>query len=263
MNLRGGWALVRKSLFRYTSSPGFFWTLALGWTMGPLVYLFVWTTAASQGSIRGFGRDDFSFYYLCLILVNQFTYPVSNWTVGDVIRTGLFSAWLLRPVPPLYEAVATDIATKMVCMPFALVVTVALGLVLRPSFVLSPAAAAAFVAALLLAQALRFTLAYVLALLTLWSGRADALLRLNDTFLFLLGGQVAPTGLLPGTLRRIAAVLPYHYMIGFPIETLMGRLDPAEMASGFAAQVGWLAAAILLCWIVWRRGVRHYAATGG
>jgi len=263
MNLRGGWALVRKSLFRYMAGRGFFWTLALGWMMGPLVYMFVWTTAARQGAAGGFARGDFVLYYLCLILVNQFTYPVSNWTVGDIIRVGGFSAWLLRPLPPIYEAIATDVATKMVCMPFSLAVVAVLGLVLRPTFVFSWPAALAFVLALLLALALRFTLAYVLALVALWSQRADALLGLNDTFLFLLGGQVAPTALLPGVLQQVATVLPYRYMIGFPIELLMGRLSRAEMVAGFAWQVGWLAAAVLLHQFVWRRGIRRYAAVGG
>ena len=263
MNLRGGWALVRKSLFRYMAGRGFFWTLALGWMMGPLVYMFVWATAAKAGAAGGFERGDFVFYYLCLILVNQFTYPVSNWTVGDVIRSGSFSSWLLRPLPAIYEAIGADVAAKMVCMPFSLAVVAVLGLVLRPSFAFSWPAALAFVLALLLAQGLRFMLADVLALLALWSQRADALLGLNDTFLFLLGGQVAPTALLPGVLQQVATVLPYRYMIGFPIELLMGRLSRAEMVAGFAWQVGWLAAAVLLHQLVWRRGILRYAAVGG
>ena len=263
MNLRGGWALVRKSLFSYMAGRGFFWALALGWMMGPLVYLFVWTTAAGQGTTGGFGRDDFVFYYLCLILINQFTYPVSNWTVGDVVRSGGFSTWLLRPVPAIYEAIGTDIATKMVCMPFSLAVTLVLGVVLQPSLTPSWPAVLTFIVALLLAQALRFALAYVLALLALWSNRADALLRLNDTLLFLLAGQVAPTALLPGVLQPIAMVLPYRYMIGFPIELLMGRLGRAEMLAGFGWQVGWLLAVVALHQLVWRRGLRYYTAVGG
>jgi ABC-2 type transport system permease protein len=263
MNLRGGWALIRKSLFQYMSSRGFFWTLALGWMMGPLVYLFAWTTAARQRAIGGFERGDFAFYYLCLIAVNQFTYPVSNWTVGDSIRFGRFSAWLLRPLPAVYEAIGTDVATKMVCMPFVLAMTVALGVVLRPSLAFSLPAVLAFVAALVLAQALRFLLAYVLALVTLWSHRADALLRLNDTLSFLFAGQVAPTALLPGALQRVATMLPYRYMVGFPIEVLMGRVSRAEMWVGFGWQVGWLAIALLLHQFVWRRGLRHYTAVGG
>ena len=51
MNLRGGWALIRRSLFSYTADRGFFWTLTFGLMMGPLVYLVVWMTAAGDRTI--------------------------------------------------------------------------------------------------------------------------------------------------------------------------------------------------------------------
>lgn len=263
INLRGGWALVRKSLFSYTASRGFFWTLAVGWMVGPLVYMFVWMTAAGSGELGGFGRSGFVVYYLGAIVVNQFTYPVSNWTVGDVIRSGLFSHWLLRPVPAIFEAVATDVATKMVCVPFVLALAAGIGLILRPAIDFGAANVAAFVPALLLAQGIRFMLGYVLALLALWSDRADALLSLNDTLGFLLAGMVAPVALLPGALQTIAMVLPYRYFIGFPVEVLMGRLSPAELAAGFGGQILWLAILLLAHGWVWRRGIRRYSAVGG
>lgn len=263
MNLRGGLALIRKLLFSYMSGRGFFWTLAVGWMMGPLVYLFVWTTAAGQGTIAGFARNDFIVYYLCLIVVNQFTYPVSNWIIGDAIRYGSFSTWLLRPLPAMYEAIANDIATKMICMPFVLAVVAGLGIVLQPSFTASLATILAFLAALVFSQALRFLMAYMLALFAFWSNRADALLGLHDSLLFLLAGQVAPTTLLPGVLQRIATVLPYRYMLGFPIEVFTGQLSQTEIAIGFGWQTGWLIVLVMLHQVVWRRGLRHYAAIGG
>lgn len=263
MNMQGGWALVRKSFFSYTASRGFFWTLAFGWMVAPLVYMFVWMTAAGTGRIAGFGRSDFVAYYLCAIVVNQLTYPVSNWTVGDVIRTGGFSHWLLRPIAAIYEAIATDAATKIVCVPFVLALTIGIGVVLRPAIAVSAAGVLAFVAALALAQVIRFLLAYTLALLALWTDRADALLSLNDTFIFLLAGMVAPTALLPGAMGVLADVLPYRYMIGFPIEVLMGRLSPAEMWLGFGRQLVWLAILLAAHHLVWRRGIKHYSAVGG
>lgn len=263
MNIRGGLELIRRSLFGWMAGRGFFWSLALGWMMPSLVYLFVWLRVALQQPVNGFSRDDFIAYYLCLILVNQFTYPVSNWTVGDVIRSGKFSSWLLRPLPPIYEAIASDAAMKMVSMPFTIGVVVVIGLILRPAFTFSLASLTTFILALLLAQILRFLLAYLLALLALWAARADALLLLNDTLVFLLAGQIAPTALLPEALQSAATVLPYRYLLGFPIELLLGKLSGPEVWQGFAWQLGWLAAVIALYRLIWRRGLRHYTAVGG
>ena len=102
-----------------------------------------------------------------------------------------------------------------------------------------------------------------MTLLAFWATRADALLALQDALVFLLAGQVAPTVLLPEVMRRIANILPFRYMLGFPVEILTGQLKVAEIATGFIYQVGWLAVALFLFGILWRQGVRHYAAVGG
>ena len=83
----------------------------------------------------------------------------------------------------------------------------------------------AFIPALLLAWLLRFFWGYWLALLAFWATRADALLALQDTLVFLLAGQVAPVALLPGALQPAATRLPFRYMVGFPVEVLTGQLD--------------------------------------
>jgi ABC-type uncharacterized transport system permease subunit len=84
--------------------------MPLASTIPPLVYLFVWSTAAGEQTLGGMSRGEFVAYYLILMLVNQLTYSQANWTVGDVIRDGSFNSWLLRPLSPLYHPLASDIA---------------------------------------------------------------------------------------------------------------------------------------------------------
>ncbi|HEX6386234.1 MAG TPA: hypothetical protein VF177_16300, partial [Anaerolineae bacterium] len=57
--LRAGLELIRRSLFGWMAGRGFFWSLALGWMMPSLVYLFVWMRAAVEQPVNGFSRDDF------------------------------------------------------------------------------------------------------------------------------------------------------------------------------------------------------------
>ena len=263
MNHRGGWALIKSTWSSWMQHRGFFFLLAFGWMIPPLIYLFVWSTAAGGETIGGFTRDEFVAYYLVLILVNQLTYPQTNWTVGDVIREGRMSTLLLRPMSPLYDTFSTEVAGKVVCMAFVVPVAAVLALVLRPELHVAPRDGLAFVPALALAWALRFFWGYWLALLAFWATRADALLAVQDSLIFLLAGQVAPTPLLPGMIRTAATVLPFRYMVGFPVEVLTGQLDSARLLTGFALQAGWLAIALALFTTVWRKGLRRYTAVGG
>ncbi len=263
MNTRGGWALIKGLWLSWLQYRSFFFLLAFGWMIPPLIYLLVWSTAAGQHPIGGLDRGDFVAYYLALILVNQITYAQTNWTVGDQIRYGQMNRVLLRPLPPVYDALASEFAGKVVYLVFDLPVVALLALILRPEFHFRLENGLAFLPALGLAWALRFFWGYWLALLAFWATRADALLALQDSLIFLLAGQVAPVALLPGALQTAAKILPFRYMVAFPVEVLTGQLDAAGLLAGFAVQAAWLAAAVGLYLFIWRAGLRRYTAIGG
>jgi ABC-2 type transport system permease protein len=262
-NLRGGAALIRATWASWLQYRSFFFILAFGWMIPPLIYLLVWSTAAGANTIGGITRGEFVAYYLVLILVNQITYAQTNWTVGDLIRYGQMNRLLVRPLSPFFDALASEMAGKVVYLVFDIPVVLLLALLLRPELHPTWAEALAFVPALLLAWALRFLWGYWLALLAFWATRADALLAVQDALVFLLAGQVAPVALLPGILHTAAIALPFWYMVGFPVAILTGQVSAAGLIQGFAIQLGWLLAAFALTATLWKLGLRRYAAVGG
>jgi ABC-2 type transport system permease protein len=263
VNHRGGWALIKSTWLSWMQHRSFFFLLAFMWMIPPLISLFIWSTAAGEETVGGLSRGEFVAYYLILILVNQLTYSQTNWTVGDIIRSGQMNGLLLRPMSPVYDALASEAAGKVVYMAFVVPVSAALALILRPELHVTLQNGLAFVPALTLAWVLRFLWGYWLALLAFWATRADALLALQDSLVFLLAGQVAPTTLLPGVMREAAMALPFRYMVGFPVEVLSGQLDPAGLLTGFAFQVGWTLVALVLFTTLWRVGAERYSAIGG
>lgn len=263
MNHRGGWALIKNTWQSWLQHRGFFFLLAFGWMLPLLVYLFVWSAVAGDGSVAGLNQASLAGYYLVLILVNQLTYATTNWTVGDNIRMGQISRWLLQPLSPIYHALSSEIAGKVVFMLFSIPVTGLLALIIRPQFNLSVLQAGLFVPAVMMAWMLRFLWGYWLALLAFWATRADSLLTLQDTFIFLLGGHLAPIALLPGWMQTLARILPFRYMSAFPVEILTGQLTLNDIQLGFIVQAGWVLFAWLLYRLVWTHGVRHYEAVGG
>jgi ABC-2 type transport system permease protein len=261
--LQSGMALVRGLWLSWLQYRSFFFILAFGWMIPPLIYLLVWSTAAGEGSIAGLTRGQFVAYYLILILVNQVTYAQTNWTVGDLIRYGQLNRVLLRPIPPIYDALASEFAGKVVYLLFDLPIVALLAFILRPEMDFRLENGLAFLPALFLAWALRFFWGYWLALLAFWATRADALLALQDSLIFLLAGQVAPIALLPVGLQTVAKILPFRYMVAFPVEVLTGQLTRPDLLTGFAFQLGWLVVAVGLYAILWRLGLRRYSAIGG
>ncbi len=263
MNWHGGWALIKSTWMSWMQDKAFFFLLAFGCMIPPLVSLFVWYTAAEGKVVGGLTQGEFVAYYLLLILINQLTYSQTNWTVGDGIRDGRISVILLRPMSPLFNTIAAEVAGKVVFMTFVIPVSFVLALILHPELHPTLIESLLFFPSLVLAWLLRFFWGYWLALLAFWLTRATALLAVQDSLIFLLAGQVAPVALLPGPLHMLAQLLPFRYMLGFPIEVLTGHLSTSELLIGFVYQLGWLVTAITLFLILWRQGVRRYSAVGG
>jgi ABC-2 type transport system permease protein len=238
------------------------WLLAL--LVEPVVYLVVWTTVArSQGGmVGGFTSGDFAAYFTLLMVVNQLTFTWHFYEFEWRIRNGFFSPLLLRPVHPVHNDVAENLTFKL--LTFAVVAPVAVLLLIAFDASLSPSpwTLLAFVPALLLAMALRFLLEWTLALAAFWLTRVSAINQAYYVSMLFLSGQVAPLELFPPIVQVIAGVLPFRWMVAFPVETLLGRLSPTETLVGLGAQLVWIGLALALLRVGWRAGVRRYAAVG-
>jgi ABC-2 type transport system permease protein len=61
----------------------------------------------------------------------------------------------------------------------------------------------------------------------------------------------------------VALVLPFRFLLSFPVELLLGRLSRAHAFELLAAQTGYVALALAATALTWRKGLKRYAAYGG
>jgi len=238
------------------------------WTIGhildPVIYLVVWSTVArsSGGSVGGFDTGEFAAYFIALMLVNHATFSWLMWEYDYRIRHGDLSFALLRPIHPIHADIADNVSFKLITFTVMLPIAAGLAMVFHPTLHLVPWAAMAFVPVLILAFIVRFLVEWTLAMAAFWTTRVSAINQMYFVVVLFLSGQVAPLELFPFPIQVVAAILPFRWTIGFPVELLLGRLTPIEALTGFAVQVAWLALSLALLRIIWRAGVRLYSAVG-
>lgn len=164
----------------------------------PLVMLAIWWTVAGGGPVGGFGRSEFARYYFAVMLVDQLTLAWDVWYIDRWIREGELNFKLVRPVAPIHEAVADNLAYKGKT---ALVVLVGWAVVAAfwPAVRLPLTAGRLLVAGLatVLAAGIRFLVSYVNGLLAFWTTRATAIAELHFGLSLFLAGRIAPLALLP------------------------------------------------------------------
>jgi len=236
----------------------------IGHVLEPLVYLIVWSVVSrsSGGSVGGYEAQDFAAYFIILMLVNHVTYTWIMYEYEYRIRTGSLSFALLKPIHPIHSDIADNFSSKLVSSPGMLLVAVLLAFVFHAAFHIHLWALAVAIPALMLAFLMRFLVEWTLALAAFWTTRVSALNQMYFVAMLFLSGQIAPLSLFPVSIQVVAAVLPFRWMVGFPVELLMGRLEPSQALTGLAVQALWLAVGFVLLRIVWRAGVRNYSAVG-
>lgn len=238
--------------------------LVLGVTQ-PMVMLAIWWSVAAGGAVGGYGQADFARYFFALLMVEQLTVAWDIWYIDRWIREGELNTRLVRPISPIHEAIADNLAYKVRAVLTVVAVWAAAAVfwpAVRLPFDLLRWGAA--LPAVLLAGAIQFLVSYVCGLLAFWTTRATGVFELQYGLSLFLAGRIAPLALLPPAVAAVAGVLWFRYTLSFPVEVLTGSVATAgAYGRGLAMQVAWLAAWSLAYRVVWRVGVKRYEGVGG
>ncbi len=230
----------------------------------PLVMLVMWRAVAKDGPVGRFGATEFSAYFVCALVVRLLT---SSWVVWEMtfeVRTGALSQRLLRPVHP-FLAYACD---NLAALPLRLVIVTPIavaGLLSVGTSALTHDPVQGMLAPLTLVGAWAITFCVMAAVGTLalyW----ESSLSLHDVWIgltFVLSGYLMPLELLPPGLYQVVRLLPFRFLLGFSVETMLGLISRAETLHGLAVQWAWVTVFFLAAWFAWRRGLARFAAYGG
>ena len=230
----------------------------------PLVMLAIWRAVAADGPVGRFDQRTFTAYYLGILAVRLLTSNWAVWQLSMEIRDGTLSTKLLRPIHPVLSLAADHLsAVPMRALVISPVVAILiytgsdrllrhdpiLGLILAASL---PGAWLLNFFMMVLMGSLSFFLESALGIFELWLGIHA-----------ILSGYLIPLEALPRWVRGAADVLPFRFLLGFPVETLIGLLDRRQALEALAAQWGYAALFAIAALAVWRAGLRRFSAYGG
>ena len=232
----------------------------------PAVAIAMWSAAiagsATGGDIGGYAARDFAAYFLLTMIAGHVTTAWDVYEMGWQVRSGRISPKLLRPVLPIWEAMSDNLAYKLLTLAVLVPIWCVVIWLTEPRFQTQWIHVIFGIPALLLAAALSFIWGYVVAIASFWVTKMDAVSEMWFAMSLFFGGRLGPISVMPWPLGSVAAALPFQWMIWFPSEALIGRLDAATMLQGLAWQMGWLILGLIAFRVVWRRGLKHYSAVG-
>ena len=264
MRLRLFWRMVVMNVMSTIEYRASFLVCMINVVATPLISLLVWLTVSDQGVALPYSRSQFVTYYVLLSVVSMLT---STWLapfVAQAIRLGYLSPWLLRPAPYIANFAGNNLGEKIVKLPLLLPLVALMALFFWADLRLpdQPRDWLLFVLALPLAAMVAFLLDFVIGSLAFWMQDVRGLVRVKNLVGAFLAGQIIPLALFPPGAAGFLEAQPFRYTLSFPLELLTGSLTPAAAARGFAWQVGYCVGLWACYRLLWRYGLRSYAATG-
>jgi ABC-2 type transport system permease protein len=237
------------------------WMLA---TTMPLVMLAVMSAMAREAPVGRFDQHGFVAYYLVTLIVRQMTGAWVAWEMVQEIKEGTLGLRLLRPIHPLASYSAESLAAlpmrALVALPITIVVLIVAA---GKDLTHDPLNVVIFVVAVAGAWLLNFAVSAIVGTLGLYLESSLGVWELWMGGFMLLSGYLIPLSLFPAWLEKTSRVLPFAYLIAFPVETLIGIRDRHGALAGLGMQLGWAALAWLALAILWKRGIKRFAAYGG
>jgi ABC-2 type transport system permease protein len=232
--------------------------------------LSLWRTiygSKSEGHmLSGYTQAQMIFYYMMVAIVDVFTaVNEDDWQIAADIREGNISQFLLKPVDYLWYRLCLFFSGRgayvsMACVPLTVFV-----FCFRNYFVPPPSviALAAFLISLILTALLQFFLSYSMALLAFWVLEISTFIFILFAFEYLASGHLFPLDMLSPVLQHALSFTPFPSMLYAPIGIYMGKITGSGIAVGLLTQLFWVTLMYAIARLMWRRGVKKYAAFGG
>jgi ABC-2 type transport system permease protein len=230
----------------------------------PLVMLALWSAVAQDGPVGRYGQAEFTAYFLAALVVRLLTGAWVIWELNFEIRQGTLAYRLLRPIHPLVAYACENVAAMplrcILALPIASVLLYTVG---RTHLTRDPLLLAMFPLTVFGAWLITFLAMAIVGALAFWLESATSLFEVWLGLFGVFSGYLVPLDLFPAWLQAVARLLPFRYMLAFPAELLVGLLPRERALLELAIQWTFIAVLFAGVRVVWRLGIRRYAAFGG
>jgi len=185
---------------------------------------------------------------------------VVAWNIGDEIREGRISSFLVKPVSYFGTNLAKDlgrvVSSMVMYFPLILLLIVIMGFGVNwqkiPIFIVSAC----------LALMMNFTISYIIGVSTFYFGFVMGLNFTMSNIIWFFSGELVPLDLLPDFWRNIAIYSPFKYISYFPNQIVNGRVSLNNVEMDFTIGFAWLLVLLLLAFATYRRGLKRFEGEG-
>jgi ABC-2 type transport system permease protein len=232
--------------------------------LGSVMALSVWTVIfASNTNFANYDRTQMITYiFIVALFQNVILSSILN-GLAHTVYSGKISHELLKPLNLFYYFAMQEVADKLKNVGFIVIESLLLFFIYQPAIIIPSLFIISMVAVLVfLATLLNFFISLLFGSLGFWSPDTWAPRFLFFMFVEFTAGRLFPLDILPVSLQKIIFLTPFPYLSFVQTQLFLGRFSPGDSWFHLVVLTSWVALFGFLTGVIWRRGLKDYAAAG-
>lgn len=237
------------------------------WVLLDIIPVFVMGSLwlSNRTSVTTMSISQLITYYIMVMIIGRVTEFFFDEDMSDLVRTGEFSKYLLKPLRFPFAFIPQMMGRKLFSGIMILIPIVGVVVLFFRQYLVFPHGIQLmlFLFSILLTFGIRYALSTLAASGAFFWEQAEALTHARWILELTIGGYLLPFSLYPSWLRVIPESLPIKYVYYVPVSIFTGSFDINSALSTLGAGIVWTIAMIVFAQWVWKKGVIRYSGVGG
>lgn len=228
------------------------------------IYILWVGLSSNQQVLFGYSKSLILTYILGTSFLSAIVLSSRTQEIGENINSGDLSTFLIKPFDYFKYWFARDLGDKAMNIFFAIFEFAILFLLLKPPLFVQtdPIYLALTLLAIILATLLYFFFGSLLGMIGFWSPEIWAPRFLSYILVFFFAGGLFPLDIFPKAVYEVIRLLPFSYLLYFPLKIYLGQLSINEIIFGLLTSLTWILVFFLTVQFIWKKGLKRFGAEG-
>ena len=233
-----------------------------------IVQYFIWLSVYNNSSlsyIYGYTFEGMVSYIIFASIVSKFIAAGFEYEIGRDIKDGGLNKYIIKPISYFKYRISCFIGNKTVQFLLDGIILFISYIVLNRTMnvAIELTNVITFIIVIPICIVLNFLIFYAVSSMSFWTGEIWGIVIAIRMLVNILSGGVLPLDVFGDKINEIFKYMPFRYIIYFPINVLMGRVDAGEVRMGIIIQIVWIIIVYIIGKILWKIGIKKYVSTGG
>ncbi|MBB3114185.1 ABC-2 type transport system permease protein [Paenibacillus phyllosphaerae] len=233
-----------------------------------IVQCFLWTAVFSSSPndvINGYTYSQMIIYSVLSGVVSKLVSAGFEGEIANDIKTGGLSKFIAQPINYFWYRICSFFGGKTVQMGIVLLMLVVMMIIFAQMWEIQFGVMRTvfFLASIVFGLLINFLLFYSISALAFVVTEVWGVFIAFSQGVYMLSGAVFPLNIFGDAATGVFSLLPFQYIVFFPVNIINGNLASDAIVSGLMIQAGWVIALIFIAKLCWASGMRKYVAVGG